>query len=331
MTIKRFLKLRAFGFSSLSIGKQIPLLLGITLGLSLLFAGVVTTNEISESSKQQADQLGNTLAEQTAIAARDFLVTGDRLSLNVMLSQLTRNNSVSKAAIYSIDDQRIAATVADNYQQNKQYSLYTAPIHYQNVVTGELRLEIDNARFEYATYKALLLFTALAVLLGLTGTVVAWNFARERQLLLTRSVRQLQGLCQGRVAYSEEIKDEVLQIAHQLEFMITHAGSHNIASIPEPAPQISEPEKTPVKADDDIILALRFSNLSQLHQQLSRMLCLICWSRSYPVLMRRLILTMAPSTILPKVMLTLILNVMAKKGAVFLQRFVRKAHSKIDA
>ena len=282
MIIRRFFQSGLPGFSRLSIGKQIPLLLGGTLILSLLFAGVVTTSEISKSSQNQADLLGKTLAEQTAIAARDFLVTGDRLSLNVMLSQLTKNNSVAKATIFTIDDKRIAGTEAENYQQGKQYTIYNAPISYQNVATGELRLEMDNSRFEHATFKALLLFTALAALLGVTGTVVAWNFARERQLLLTRSVRQLQGLCQGRKAFGENVKDEVRQIAHQLEFLITHAGTNNMVSIPEPV-QPEEPQKEQSE-NDNIILALRFSNLSQLHQQLSREMLLDLLEQELPLI-----------------------------------------------
>ncbi|MCL6269635.1 hypothetical protein M3P05_06730 [Sansalvadorimonas sp. 2012CJ34-2] len=270
MTIKRIFQSRFPSFSRLSIGRQIPLLLGGTLILSLLFAGVVTTNEISVASKNQADRLGNTLAEQTAIAARDFLVTGDRLSLNIMLSQLTRSNSVSRATIYSIDNKRIAGTEADNYEPGKQYSIYTAPINYQNVVTGELKLELDNSRFDQAAYKALLLFCGLAILLGVTGTVVSWNFARERQLLLTRSVRQLQGLSQGKVAYGKDVKDEVRQIALQLEYLITHSNADSMVSIPEPAlDEEVQPAKEDEK-DDDIILALRFHNLSELSQQLSR-------------------------------------------------------------
>ncbi len=266
MTTKRLFQFRLPGFSRLSIGRQIPLLLGGTLVLSLLFAGLVTTDEINDLSQQQADKLGNTLAEQTAHAARDPLVTGDRLSLNIVLSQLTRSETVSRATIFSIDNQKIAGTEADSFNPDTQYTTYSAPINYQNVMAGELRLEMDNTRFTRSADKALLIFLALTALLGMTGTVVAWNFARERQMLLSRSVYQLQGLCQGQIAYRKDVHDEVRQIAHQLEYLITQGSE----KFPTTTPQSSEPEPTMDEQIDNIILAVRFGNLSRLNQQLCR-------------------------------------------------------------
>ena len=288
MSIKRFFSLRFPGFSQLSIGKQIPLLLGGTLIGSLLFAGLLATSEITKITHQQADRLGNALAEQTANAARDLLVTGDRLSLNVMLGQLTHSEYITRATIFSIDNKRIASTESPDYDPDKTYALYTASIDYQNVIAGQLRLEVDMDRFERPSQEALLLFLGLTILLGTTGVVVAWNYGRSRSLLLARCVRQLQGLGQGTRVYKSEVQDEVLQLAAQLEYLIT--SGH-----PPPQPSVSpavvefdegeehEPEEAIEPAEESpVVLAIRFSNMVHLNQTLNQVVLLTLIEKRLP-------------------------------------------------
>lgn len=267
MSIKRFFSLRFPGLSQLSIGKQIPLLLGGTLFISMLFAGLLATNEISKITQQQADRLGNALAQQTANAARDLLVTGDRLSLNVMLGQLTHSEYITRATIFSIDNKRIASSESPDYNPDKTYALYTASIDYQNVIAGQLRLQVDMERFERPAQEALLLFMGLTILLGTTGAVVAWNYGRTRSLLLSRAVRQLQGLGQGR-AYNEKVKDEIWQLAAQAEHLIT-SGYQPPQVTSQPAPLEPEENIEPIY-DSPVILAIRFSNMARLHQTLNQ-------------------------------------------------------------
>ena len=275
MSIKRLFRLRLPGLSQLSIGKQIPLLLGGTLFISMIFAGLLASNEISKITQQQADKLGNALAQQTANAARDLLVTGDRLSLNVMLGQLTHSDYITRATIFSIDNKRIASTESPDYNPDKTYALYTASIDYQNVIAGQLRLQVDMERFERPAQEALLLFMGLTILLGTTGAVVSWNYGRSRSLLLSRAVRQLQGLGQGR-AYNEKIKDEVWQLAAQVEHLIT-SGYQPSQTVSTPAPiepeEGFEAEYTEASKTEDnnpIILAIRFSNMALLSQTLNQ-------------------------------------------------------------
>ncbi|WP_281647694.1 hypothetical protein [Parendozoicomonas sp. Alg238-R29] len=269
MLIKRFFNQRFSGLSKISISKQIPLLLGGTLVISLLFAGMLATSEITKTAHQQADKLGNALAEQTANSARDLLVTGDRLSLNVMLGQLTRSEYIARATIFSIDNQRIASTESSDFNTDKQYALYSASIDYQNVIAGQLRLEVDMERFEQPTHKALFLFVGLALLLGITGTVIAWNYGRSKSEMLSRTVRQLQGISHGERAYSADIKDEVQQLSSQMEYLITSGYQ------PEQKLQNLQPELTgnaPSRPDfeNPIILAIRFSNMARLHNSLNQ-------------------------------------------------------------
>ncbi|MTI13209.1 hypothetical protein [Sansalvadorimonas verongulae] len=285
MSIKRFFNLSFPGFSQLSIGKQIPLLLGGTLIGSLLFAGLLATSEITKITHQQADRLGNALAEQTANAARDLLVTGDRLSLNVMLGQLTHSEYITRATIFSIDNKRIASTESPDYDPDKTYALYTASIDYQNVIAGQLRLEVDMDRFERPSQEALLLFLGLTILLGTTGVVVAWNYGRSRSLLLARCVRQLQGLGQGARVYNNKIQDEVLQLAAQLEYLIT-SGYKPAQPVTAPSPvELDEEnieEASEPALESPVVLAIRFSNMAHLNQTLNQVVLLTLLEKRLP-------------------------------------------------
>ena len=283
--MKRLKSLKIPGLPQQSISRQIPLLIGGTLLFSLLFAGILATTQISRISDSQAQNLGNIISKQTANAARDMLVTGDRLSLNVMLSQLTRSEPFARATIYSIDKKRIASTESASYSPQKIYTTFTAPIEYQNVIAGELVLEMDVSRFERPAFEAFWIFLGLALLLGTTGTVVAWNYAKNRQILLSRSVRQLVGLSNGQLAYGSETKDEVQQLTRQLEHLITLDKT----SAPPILQEQYNPQPEPVEPhteDTSIILAVRFSNLARLHNQLSQTILLELLEQSLPLIGR---------------------------------------------
>ncbi|CAM3781773.1 AhpA/YtjB family protein [Parendozoicomonas haliclonae] len=263
--LKRLKLMRLPKFPSISISTQVPLLLGSTLLVSLLLAGSLLTRQITEITHQQAQYLGETLAKQTANTARDFLVSGDRLSLTVLLNQLTRSDTVARATIFSVDNKRIASTESKTYDPDKSYILYSAPIDYQNVIAGQLRLELDLGHFEKTGKQTLWLFIGMAFLLGATGTIVAWNYAKSRQLLLNRSVRQLQGLTHGRIAFDETTHDEFEQLSRQLEYLIIQ--DRNTPDIqPEPVQKLEEKQEP----EDGIILAVRLSNLSRLHRSMNQ-------------------------------------------------------------
>ncbi len=285
--------LRMPGLSRLSIGKQIPLLLGGTLFISLLFAGILATNQITQISDQQIDNLGKALAKQTAKSARDLLITGDRLSLNVLLAQLTNSEHIAQATIFSIDNKRIASTQARDYNPDKHYALFSAPIDYQNVIAGQLRLAVDMEKLQRPTQKALLVFIGLALLLGITGTVIAWNYARARQQSLSRSIRQLQMLCKGQLPHNPEIKDETEQVVRLAEFLISSGIDplQSAPSVPQPTPEPTSllpeerlleervpedwrPEElqSPLtrKNREGITLALRISNMGRLRNALNQ-------------------------------------------------------------
>ncbi len=268
---------------TLSISRQIPILMGCTLFFSLFFAGIVAISQISKVSQEQAKNLGEILVQQTALSSRDSLISNDRLSLNVILTQLTQSPVVAQASIYSKDDQRLAKTASARYNPNEEYTKFTATIDYSDEIVGKLYLELDTRQLREPVHNALWTFIGVALLLALTGTVVAWNYARSRQMHLRRCIMQLIDMGDGNTAYSHTINDEVAQLSTQLAYLATKLEENKRANTPPPAPAapaepVVAPEPAPVIETlpkqnlprEAVVLALRITNFNQLHRELGQ-------------------------------------------------------------
>ena len=267
---------------ALSISRQIPLLMGGMLFFSLLLAGVVAISQISNISREQATSLGNTLVKQTAISARDALVAGDQLSLNILLNQLAQAGGVASASIYDADNARIAVTESKFYRPTTTYAQFTSPIEYQHTPIGRLLIEIDADLLGQPAQESLLIFLGIALLLGLTGMVLSWRYAKKRQLILRHSIVQLVDLSGDHVAYQPSVRDEFIQLVEQINYLIEQDSERATiaarASEPEPAATVERspvelivpeiPEDEPVK--EFVVLALCFTNFSQLYRELGQ-------------------------------------------------------------
>ncbi|WP_257297002.1 AhpA/YtjB family protein [Endozoicomonas sp. YOMI1] len=161
----------------------------LTIGMSL-----VISNEIDSSSQHQADSIGQLLSEQTASAATDMLVTGDRLSLNVLLSQLVQNPYVAEASIYSIDNQRIAKAIAKTADEGIRHPVYSSPIHYQDVIAGYARLSLNEDLLSQKPKEALLVIIAISLILLLAGLIFLQLYASSLATQLRLIERQLRSI-----------------------------------------------------------------------------------------------------------------------------------------
>lgn len=262
---------------ALSISRQIPLLMGGMLFFSLLLAGVVAISQISNISREQATSLGNTLVKQTAISAREALVAGDQLSLNILLNQLAQAGGVASASIYDADNGRIAVTESKSYRPTTTYAQFTSPIEYQNTPIGRLLIEIDADLLGEPAQKSLLIFLGIALLLGLTGMVLSWRYAKKRQLILRHSIVQLVDLSGDHVAYQPSVRDEFIQLVEQINYLIEQDSERATIAARAPEPESAAtvelivpeiPKDEPVK--EFVVLALCFTNFPQLYRELGQ-------------------------------------------------------------
>ena len=163
--------------SRFSIRTQLMFIFGLLMVTLTIGMSLVISNEIDSSSQHQADSIGQLLSEQTASAATDMLVTGDRLSLNVLLSQLVQNPYVAEASIYSIDNQRIAKAISKTADEGIRHPVYSSPIHYQDVIAGYSRLSLNEDLLSKKPKEALFVIIAISLILLLAGLIFLQLFA----------------------------------------------------------------------------------------------------------------------------------------------------------
>ncbi|MEX1198998.1 MAG: AhpA/YtjB family protein [Pseudohongiellaceae bacterium] len=135
--------------------------------------------------EQQTDSLGATLANQTALLATELVLSNDLISLNVLLTELTRSPAVSQAAVFTVDDQVLAisgpsASRAPNREPGRTGS-YVAPIALQDSVAGYVRVYLDQQQMIGGTPSTLWMTPgAMALMLILSATLMT-ALQRPRQ------------------------------------------------------------------------------------------------------------------------------------------------------
>lgn len=136
--------------------RRVPLVLRIAshslllVALAMLIYAWVMGMQFKQAMQQQADALGQSLITQTAASATELLVSNDILSLNVLLNNLAKNPLVAHAAIYSVDNRILAEAGARPTRSvlGEGEGLYSTPITFQEVMAGQLRINLDMRQFQ---------------------------------------------------------------------------------------------------------------------------------------------------------------------------------------
>lgn len=115
------------------------LLVVVTTAFWLLFQG-----ELNRSLQEYQDILGQSLAEQTASSVRELVLVNDLLGLNVVLTQLVRNDTIRAASVQDIDGNQLSS-IGTPPMPGESISLYMADIRVQDAVAGAVSIEL-NAR-----------------------------------------------------------------------------------------------------------------------------------------------------------------------------------------
>lgn len=161
------------------------------LACGLVLTGMVMVWMLSHFTtryqlEQQTDSLGTTLANQTALLATELVLSNDLISLNVLLTELTRSPAVSQAAVFTVDDQVLAisgpSASRDPEREPGRAGSYVAPIALQDSVAGYVRVYLDQQRMSGGeTPTAWMIPGAIALMLVLSATLMTVS-QRPRRL-----------------------------------------------------------------------------------------------------------------------------------------------------
>lgn len=242
--------------SSFSIRAQLMFVFGLLVATLTIGMLLVISSEADSSRRHQADSIGQLLSDQTASVAADMLVTGDRLSLNVLLSQLVQNPYVAEASIYSIDNQRIAKAASRRADEYIRHPIYSSPIHYQDVIAGYVRLSFNEDLLSQKSKEALFFVIAISLILLLVGLIFLQFYASgmaaqlrfiERQWLSIMPIDDQTHLVNGEIARLSIFVEQQLQ-------------KKKIAELEE---------KVEEKREIAVIVAIKIKNFGRLQQLLS--------------------------------------------------------------
>ena len=79
------------------------------LSLAMCVFWLISNYNTQNILRQQADNLGNVLAQQTATQLTELVLANDLISMNVILGNLAKNSSIGEIAVVNIDNEIIAA------------------------------------------------------------------------------------------------------------------------------------------------------------------------------------------------------------------------------
>ncbi|WP_027706880.1 hypothetical protein [Zooshikella ganghwensis] len=243
---------RRFRHWQLSIRKKFAILFTLILGVFGGLFAFIAHEEISAGNTHLAHAFGKTITQQLAESAASLITSGDQLSLNVLLSQLVANPYIYSAEVFSIDN-RLLATVKTKSKLNSQPypKIFSAPVHYQNVLVGHIRVRLDQVMTAKPAREAMFMVILSSVMLLICGLI-----------LLMRQTHQLTFRLK-RLAIALQRKDErALRTLSQTTYPDEVGSVQRALSALLPAPEgesIPEPTQT-------AIVGIHLHNLTTLQQ-----------------------------------------------------------------
>jgi len=144
----------------------LPLIMSACLSIYLVRS--YTTSVLT----QQADQFGQAVTEHMANSVADHLVNDDRLSLNVLLTDLLAKENFDTASVYNIDNDLVAQVgrSANITLTTTNITFFTKDVTSQNVITGHVRLGFDRSYLDSAVNRTL----NISIALHLLAVLLVW-------------------------------------------------------------------------------------------------------------------------------------------------------------
>lgn len=173
------------------------LVLVVTAAFWLLFQ-----SELTRSLQEYSDILGESLAGQTAATVRELVLVNDLIGLNVVLTQLARDENILFASVHDVDDNQLASA-GQRITTGDQADFYTADITVQEAIAGSVRIQLDTVVVD--GYRARMRNLFLLVLAASMVLVVATAYALAGRI--TAPLRELVDTISSQTGGNDEEPD----------------------------------------------------------------------------------------------------------------------------
>ena len=168
------------------LSRKFSLAVCLLLLLAMCVFWLVNSYNTRNLLRQQADTLGQTLADQTAIQLTELVLANDLISMNVVLAGLTRDASIAEITVLGVDNNLIASSTAQADPIQPFFPLpvpieaidaeYEAAIALPDTVIGAVRLQLNLDYIEVGMINNLLLIIGATLLLLIVGIVMTSTY-----------------------------------------------------------------------------------------------------------------------------------------------------------
>lgn len=168
------------------LSRKFSLTVSLLLVLAMCVFWTVSSYNTRNLLRQQADGLGQTLAQQTATQLTELVLANDLISMNVVLSSLTRDSSIQEITVRGVDGNIIASSTSQVEPLRPLIPLpiplpalsaeYQSPIALPDSVIGSVQLSLNLDYIEVGTVNNLLLVIGATLLLVLVAVVMTSTY-----------------------------------------------------------------------------------------------------------------------------------------------------------
>ena len=167
---------------SLPVSRKFSLLVCALLVLTMTIFWLLTSYSSQNILRQQADILGKNLASQTAAQVTELMLANDLISMNVVLTSLANDSTISEVSVVDINNRIIARASAKNSEIVRLIPLpipllslendYVTPISIADSIIGYVRLTLDIGYIEAGMVDNLALIMIATVLLLIVSIAI---------------------------------------------------------------------------------------------------------------------------------------------------------------
>lgn len=256
------------------------LLLLLAMSVFWLISNYNTQNIL----RQQADNLGNMLAQQTATQLTELVLANDLISMNVILGNLARNSSIAEIAVVNINNEIIAAARSElempatiiplPIQLNRVQANYLAPINVADSTAGYVRLSLDLSYIETGIVNNFLfILAATLLLLIVAATLVTTYFQYLISFPANLLAFAISNIRKGEIetcpepSNQNELSLAIRQFNATAEFLAQNTFLDNFG---HRKPEIAPEKFTPAYGTQDVtLLSIKMANFHYLASTLS--------------------------------------------------------------
>ena len=167
---------------SLPVSRKFSLLVCALLVLTMTIFWLLTSYSSQNILRQQADILGKNLASQTAAQVTELMLANDLISMNVVLTSLANDSTISEVSVVDVNNRIIARAIAKNSEIVRLIPIpipllnlendYVTPISIADSIIGYVRLKLDIGYIEAGMIDNLALIMIATLLLLIVSIAI---------------------------------------------------------------------------------------------------------------------------------------------------------------